>query len=127
MFRSILLLVAFLILEAHIYSQSLSYAPNSCLIESVRVYEDVNRKFNNRNIWNNVLIFKFDIKSRSNKYVTVGHAVSIFNWQGKYFVYDINQGSIILNTEADLKNDPFKAARLLYPNHRIKYAKYMSQ
>ena len=61
MFRSILLVAAFLILEARIYSQSLSYAPNSCLIESVRVYEDVNRKFNNRNIWNNVLIFKFDI------------------------------------------------------------------
>lgn len=114
-----------LILNINAYSQPLAYAPNSCLINSVKVYEDVNRKFNDRDIWNNVLIFKFDIKSCNNKYVTVGHAVSIFNWQGKYFVYDINQGSFVLNTTSDLKNDAFKAARLIYPNARIKYAKYM--
>jgi len=108
------------------YSQSLSSAPNSCLINSVKVYEDINRKFANRNIWNNVLILKFDIKS-GNKPTTVGHAVSIFNWQNKYFVYDINQGSFILNTSSDLKDNPLKAARLIYPNHRIRYAKYMVQ
>jgi hypothetical protein len=106
------------------YSQS--YAPNSCLVNSIRVYEDVARKFNNRDIWNNVLIFKFDIRS-NNRTITMGHAVSIFNWQDKYFVYDINQGSFILNTASDLRNDPFKAARLIYPNHRIRYAKYMVQ
>lgn len=103
------------------YSQS--YDPNSCLVNSIRVYEDVGKRFDNRDIWNNVLIFKFDIKPN----VTVGHAVSIFNWQGKYFVYDINQGSFILNTSSDLKNNPLKAARLIYPNHRIRYAKYMVQ
>lgn len=109
------------------YAQSLSSAPNSCLINSVKVYEDINRKFGNRNIWNNVLILKFDIKSQNGKPTTVGHAVSIFNWQGKYFVYDINQGSFILNTQSDITNNPLKAARLIYPNHRIRYAKYMVQ
>lgn len=108
------------------YSQPLSYAPNSCLVNSIRVYEDVGRKFGNRDIWNNVLIFKFDVKS-GNKPITIGHAVSIFNWQGKYFVYDINQGSFILNTSSNLKDNPLKAARLIYPNHRIRYAKYMVQ
>lgn len=108
------------------YSQSISNAPNSCLVNSIKVYEDINRKFANRDIWNNVLIFRFDIKS-GNKFTTVGHAISIFNWQDKYFVYDINKGSFVLNTSSDLKSDPFKAARLIYPNTRIRYAKYMIQ
>jgi len=121
----ILGVILLLSLAAKCYSQSLSYAPNSCLVNSIKVYEDVNRKFNDRSIWNNVLIFKFDMRASCGKSVTVGHAVSIFYWNNKYFVYDINQGSFILNTTSDLRNDPFKAARLIYPNTRVRYAKYM--
>lgn len=99
---------------------SREYLNNSCLINSIGMYEDVNVFFKNRNIWNNVLAIRF-IKN-GQKY---GHAVTIFYWNNNYYAYDINQGSWQLNTSSDLKNNPMKAARIILKNTQILQAQYL--
>lgn len=99
---------------------SREYLPNSCLINSIGMYEDINTFFNNRNVWNNVLVFSFNYKGKKN-----AHAVTVFKWNNKYYAYDINQGSWQLNSSIDLKNNPLLAARLICPNYRILQASYL--
>ena len=114
-----------LILKINAYSQSLAYAPNSCLVNSITIYEDISKEFRGKNIWNNILIFALELESEDGKPIIAGHAVSIFNWKGKYFVYDVNKGSFSLKTKLDLTQNPKLVAEILYPNTKIKYATYM--
>lgn len=99
---------------------SREYLANSCLINSIGMYEDVNTFFNNRNIWNNVLVFSFNYRGKK-----IGHAVTIFYWNNKYYAYDINQGSWQLQTSSNLKNSPLLAARLICPNYQVFQASYL--
>ena len=107
------------------YSEPISYAPNSCLVNSITIYEDISKEFRGKNIWNNILIFALELESEDGKPIIAGHAVSIFNWKGKYFVYDVNKGSFSLKTKLDLTQNPKLVAEILYPNTKIKYATYM--
>jgi len=107
-------------LNSFAQEHSREYLNNSCLINSIGMYEDVNAFFNNRNIWNNVLAIKFVKNGR--KY---GHAVTVFYWNNNYYAYDINQGSWQLSTSSDLKNNPMRAARIILKNTQILEAQYL--
>lgn len=119
------LILALCLISCSSYSQSIRSAPNSCLINSIRVYENLNKEFNNKNIWNNVLIMTFKERVSRNRYAEGGHAITIFYWNNQYFAYDVNQGSKLLNSTEDLKNNPIKAAKLACPYLQIRSAKYL--
>lgn len=122
--RTIILL---LLITANLYSQehSREYLKNSCLINSIGMYQDVHDFFKNRNIWNNVLVMSFTSKDCKGRCVEESHAVTIFNWNNQYYAYDINQGSWPIRTSANLQNSPLLAAKLICPRWNIKSARYL--
>lgn len=98
--------------------------PNSCLINSIEMYEKVCYYFDNNEMWNTILIFKF--KDPRNPRYTEGHAICVFEWHGHFYVYDVNQGSWRLDTRGiNVKNNPIGTAKLIYPRHRVLDADYL--
>lgn len=115
------LIILFMAFNCYAQTEDL---PNSCLINSIIAYEDIRRSFEEKDVWGNILVYKF--KDPRNPREIIAHAVSVFNWNKKYYVYDINQGSYELNTQdSNIKNNPLRAARLIERKYRVLDAEYL--
>lgn len=122
--KYILMVFLLLTFEAKAQYRYLESLPNSCLINSIAMYQDISEHFYSKNIWNNILIFQYK-DPRNPRYIE-GHAVCVFEWNDKYFAYDINRGSWILKTRGiNIKKNAIGTAKLICPEYRVLSAEYL--
>ena len=102
--------------------------PNSCLVNSVLFYEEINNKFKSKNIWSEVLGIAY-LENENGRTVKQGHAVCIFEWKGKFFMYDINNGSGLIEMNGvnfNMKKDAIKMAEWIYGEGNVLAAEYLA-
>jgi hypothetical protein len=102
--------------------------PNSCLVNSVLFYEEINNKFKAKNIWSEVLGVVY-LENQNGRTVQQGHAVCIFEWKGKFFMYDINNGSGLVEMNGvkfNMKKDAVKMAEWIYGEGNVLAAEYLA-
>jgi hypothetical protein len=102
--------------------------PNSCLVNSVLFYEEINNKFKSKNIWSEVLGIVY-LENENGRTVQQGHAVCIFEWKGKFFMYDINNGSGLVEMNGvkfNMKKDALKMAEWIYGEGNVLAAEYLA-
>jgi len=102
--------------------------PNSCLVNSVLFYEEINNKFKSKNIWSEVLGIVY-LENENGRTVQQGHAVCIFEWKGKFFMYDINNGSGLVEMNGvkfNMKKDAVKMAEWIYGEGNVLAAEYLA-
>jgi len=99
-------------------------APNGCFIESVRFHDEFYSNRKTRDGWLRLLQWG----TKDGFTVTLGHAVAVFEWQGRLSVYDINGGVIPLVVDPALKSDLTEVGPLIfkrYPHYETTGAQYM--
>jgi len=102
--------------------------PNSCLLNSIVAYEAINKKLGQHNIWSEVLGAIY-YENKNGKMVKEGHAVCVYEWRGKFFLYDINNGGSIVEMEGvnfNMKKDAFKMAEWLFGQGNVESAEYLA-
>ena len=102
--------------------------PNSCLINSIVAYEAINKKLGQHNIWSEVLGVVY-YENRNGKRTKEGHAVCVYEWRGKFYLYDINNGGSIVEMQGvdfNMKKDPFKMAEWLFGQGNVEAAEYLA-
>jgi len=125
---SIRFLTLFLLLFLNFksYSQSLPSCrilnlPESCFINSVIAYEKVNKELKDYNIWSNILAVAF-LEKRGNSVFQGAHAVCVIEWQNRLYVYDVNKGTLPMDSgvyKINYKSDAKALATILFPDKRI--------
>lgn len=130
-----ILILLFLILNLNFaYSQNLPHfqianIPQSCFINSIFIYEKVNKQLKEYNIWSNILAIAFLEKENGRIYQTA-HAVTIVEWQGKLYLYDVNKGSLPIRVNSSglinhLKQDHRSLAEMIYPDKKVIDSAYL--
>lgn len=102
--------------------------PSSCLVNSVLYYEEINNKFKGKNIWSEVLGVVY-LENENGRTVQQGHAVCIFEWKGKFFMYDINNGSGLIEMDGvnfNMKKDAVKMAEWIFGQGNVLAAEYLA-
>jgi len=102
--------------------------PNSCLLNSIVAYEAINKKLSQYHIWSEVLGAVY-YENENGKIVKQGHAVCVYEWRGKFYLYDINNGGSIVEMQGvnfNMKKDPFKMAEWLFGKGNVEAAEYLA-
>jgi hypothetical protein len=76
-------------------------AANGCFVESVRFHDDYFSNPRSRDGWMRVL--QWGVKDGFT--ITPGHAVAVFEWEGRLWIYDTNGGVIPIGVDPAVRND----------------------
>lgn len=97
---------------------------NGCFIEAVRFHDEYFRNRRSRDGWLRVL--NWGVKDGFT--VAHGHAVAVFEWQGRLAIFDINGGVIPLAVDPAFRNDLTEVGPMIfrrYPRYETTGAEYL--
>jgi hypothetical protein len=115
-----------LFLSFNLYGQNLPpyqiiNIPQSCFINSILIYEKINKDLKEYNVWSDILAVAF-VEKKNGRLVQEAHAVCMVEWKNRLYVYDVNKGTLpvdVAESRFYYKKDHKELAKIIFPDKYI--------